>query len=752
VWAEPEADPDLLSLLEDYRALSMATSCVAAGGQEAEIGHMKLLFKEGQICPVVTSGGEPMGFSFEGRGRYTYTSEDPVDRQVVEANVMAETDGSIYDDHTLSDRFERLVVFFARPVFKELWEQALADPSGSDTAPASPAAQRGFEKIWKRIGKTYLEYDHLAAEARLNLGRLQYLYVEIEGEKKTVGYSFDRVHAYQERFFIFKKYSDYDLRFELTLSRQLVGGGPAKQPPSVRLIHADIDLSTEDNRVARIDTRLQLEAGRGGLGVIRLALMNNRDYYNYDWSTDRKRLNILKVTDAQGSELPFSHRYHEVLLQLPAPVAKDSTLELNVETEGEILTDWSGERHDRYFELSGDSWFPEPFGWNTGAFTMKLRAKTRKPYLPLSSGKRTKLQEDEEFYILESESDVPVNRIALFAGKYKTHEESFGDITIRNYGYATARKSVLQNMPKLAYAFITFYEQTIGAYPFDELEIVEVPEYGFGVAPSGLVLMTGEAYKPRQDYMAEYFSRGVNSRLAHEVAHQWFGHVAIPASSRDNWIAESLAEYMSGMAMAATAGKKTAVVGFDRMLDEWWRYTLEVREAGPIAAANMHVGSDAGRYRFHLLYSRGPLVMRMLHAVLGNDRFYGILRRFLEQANMDYVTAADFARAASEVLGTDMNWFVKNWFEEAGIPEIKIDYEVQRAEGGGQVLVGTARFEEGQPFKRLIIPIVVEYSGGQPQIVALDLDRPTKSFRQELRGKPKKIKVDPARNCVAKLN
>src|SRR5215510_4446801 len=99
-----------------------------------------------------------------------------------------------------------------------------------------------------------------------------------------------------------------------------------------------------------------------------------------------------------------------------------------------------------------------------------------------------------------------------------------------------------------------------------------------------MVLLTTEAFQARLSEFSEYFSEGVNSRLAHEVAHQWFGHKAIPGSERDWWIGESGAEYMSGMAMAATEPNQSVVTGFPRMLAEW-RTDAKLCEKIPIEMA-----------------------------------------------------------------------------------------------------------------------------------------------------------------------
>lgn len=743
------AAPGLDSILADYRSLDLGSTSVRANGQTVGIGHLTMTFESGVVHPLVSNEGRVLGFYFEGSGIYEYASEFPADRQVFESNFKALSKAPVYRDHKVRDSVERMLLFFARPAFEPLWDpgQAAVEERGPD-----PAARKGFESIWNRIAKTYLEYDHLAAVARLNGGNRQYVYAEIDGGRETLGYSYNTVRGSEERLFLFRKFGSYDLRFRQTVSSQPIGSDSVDLVSPVVLSHAGLDLSTEDNRTAEIVSDLTFDVLVDDLVVVPLALINNVDPYQYDWESERDALHVSGVTDGQGRELEFSHRYHEILIQLPEPASKGDSIRLHVESAGDVLTGMSGDRSDNYFELVFTEWFPTPLGWANGnsRFTLELRCRTRKPYRPIASGKVRSLEEEGDFYVLETSSEQPLKSIAVLAGKYEVAEETFDDLVIRVYAYAGGRKNVLKNMPKLAYTIVEYYEGLLGPYPFEELNIVEVPEYGFGIAPAGVVLMTSDAYNPHQDYLASFFSRGVNARLAHEIAHQWFFHRAMPAHPRDNWLSESFAEYMSGMVMAA-AGKKARVMGIDRMLDEWWRDAISARDAGPISAASELSGPDASRERFQLLYSRGPLVLRMLHSTVGNERFFAILRRFLDNADMGYVTTADFAEACTQVMGFDMSWFVEDWVGRGGIPEIDVEWDVKKAEGGGLVLSGTAAVAEGHEHKRLIVPLVVDYGSGQQQVLPVDLDAPRKRFEFPLPAKPRGVKVDPQHNCLAKF-
>jgi aminopeptidase N len=297
---------------------------------------------------------------------------------------------------------------------------------------------------------------------------------------------------------------------------------------------------------------------------------------------------------------------------------------------------------------------------------------------------------------------VPSTLIAVLGGKYFTHEETIDGLTVRVHSYAWNRKEVLNNMPKLAVAFLKFYGDMLGPIAFDELDIVEIPEFGFGISPSGMVLITSEAYTN----VHKEFASGINSPLAHELAHQWFGHKAIPLDAADNWLAESFAEYFSGIAMGTLASKEKAIHGFDRMLIDWRAEEKQCSIGGTIATANYLGGQDGYRDRVCLLYNRGPLVLHMLRTSIGNDRFFAATRKFLDTANSGPATTDDYMRAVSDTVQMDMRWFFDQWVRKSGTAVVDVELHVDPAANGQFQLWGTMRQTPGDGFKRLLIPLV----------------------------------------------
>ncbi len=204
---------------------------------------------------------------------------------------------------------------------------------------------------------------------------------------------------------------------------------------------------------------------------------------------------------------------------------------------------------------------------------------------------------------------------------------------------------------------------------------------------------------------------------------------------------------MSGMAMAATEPNQAVVTGFPRMLAEW-RTDAKLCEKIPIEMAHTLEGDNGAMERVCLLYRRGPLVLHMLHTMVGNEKFYAILKAFLDEANSGLVSLEDIQLAARKVLQTDMDWFFQQWIREGGTPEVHTQYTVGES-GGKYTLIARATQAAGGSFKKLLIPFVVDYGGGKREVKLLFEDKPEAEARFELLQKPQSITVDPSHNNLA---
>jgi hypothetical protein len=343
---------------------------------------------------------------------------------------------------------------------------------------------------------------------------------------------------------------------------------------------------------------------------------------------------------------------------------------------------------------------------------------------------------------LRSESVVPVRRLAVVVGNFQVRERISGEHVVRFY----ATEPASSDLPPVARDLLDFFEELLGPYPFGDLQVIEAPVYGFGAALPGMVLTPGSGFRPREDFYARYFNRGPPRRLAHEIARQWFGQKVYPASPRDAWLSDSVAEYLSNAAVAGIGPAAKRPAAFQSGLEEWGWDAGGCRSSGSLAAAGHLYADVTGQARFCLLFNRGPRVLHMLRAAVGDERFFSILRRSLSEARLDLVSTELMRKIAEEEARADLGWFFEDWIRKGGIPEVQVTYLVQPSEGGGFALEGRAIQFPGPGFRKILVPILLDYPGGTRDSRVFFQDSPVTEFGFDLRERPRKIAVDPDRN------
>lgn len=276
-----------------------------------------------------------------------------------------------------------------------------------------------------------------------------------------------------------------------------------------------------------------------------------------------------------------------------------------------------------------------PTGWGRAYFKARVRVQTRKPFRPVATGRTTSFREDGESCELESESDAPGWDLGVFAGTYRSQTLDEGPLRVDVHAYGLAAPGRLAALARRASALLDTYTRMLGPLERTQLSLVEYPSPDAGgLSPGGSAILTSYTFSPEVPQAASPRGPGPDALLAHELAHQWFGHQAIPADwLRDNWLVESFAEYVAAVALDTAAGG----YAFERMHQGWRRRTARCADL-PIAAANDLAGEQAAGDRTCLLYDRGPLVLHMLRAIAGEERFFSILRDYLDSARTAPVT------------------------------------------------------------------------------------------------------------------
>jgi aminopeptidase N len=338
--------------------------------------------------------------------------------------------------------------------------------------------------------------------------------------------------------------------------------------------------------------------------------------------------------------------------------------------------------------------------------------------------------------------------------------------------------AALKQLGRKVFDSIHFYEKLNGPFPFDHLDVAQIPG-SFGQGWPGLVYLSTFAFLPAEDQERAGLQQWEQSEARdlmpfHEVAHQWWGNVVGPASYRDTWIEEGMANYL---ALLYSESQKTT----SDYLTEWLEhYRMILLTKVPGSAETLH---DAGALSLGLrlrssktpdayraiIYGKGTWVMHMLHEMLhdpsakdGDARFRELLHSILTQYKYRAFTTQDLQREVERQMTADMDlegtrrmdWFFDEWVKETGIPHYAVKFDVKPH---GSEFIVTGRLEQSGVDELFTAPVPIYASrpgpGSKPLRLGVVITKGAETrFRFTSRIRPTRLLIDPHLTILCQTN
>jgi hypothetical protein len=397
-------------------------------------------------------------------------------------------------------------------------------------------------------------------------------------------------------------------------------GRPWWSPPELDVVIVAVDLEVVNPRgeLVEIRSRTTVRAQRDATRLVALGLPN--------WTRDDKHgwhpLDLVSLL-VDGRPAPHVHRATALLVELPRPLAAGESFVLETRVRGELLYRPGG---NTYWLLAG-AWHPTPLGDGTTWASFRFTVDAPHPFVPRVGGRTVSRTSDGGRNRVEATLSGPMSFPAVVAGRYETatYEESGRKVHVSRY--AARPDADAERVARSVLAIQRCYESWFGVpYPFDELELVEIAAWGWGMAPPGMIFVTLEAFLGKAEKRA---ARGLvkraiegavggDLRLAHEVAHGWFPHVAKAIDPEEAWLSESIADYVAAVCLQHSHDNRArGDERFSAALTDWKDRTRQLDDGASLFLyPHLDPTPEKGHLRTRLLYGKGPLVLHALRQEL----------------------------------------------------------------------------------------------------------------------------------------
>ena len=231
----------------------------------------------------------------------------------------------------------------------------------------------------------------------------------------------------------------------------------------------------------------------------------------------------------------------------------------------------------------------------------------------------------------------------------------------------------LERILRSAKESLAYFSGAFGAYPHAQLRVVEVPSHwNFGgFATPGVVFLNekrGFLIDARDPRRLDLIYR----RVAHEVAHQWWGHTVSAARGPGaTMITESLTKYSELLMLERAHGPEAARESLAHELDRYLSgRTGETSGAEPPLAR----ATDQA----YLYYPKGAIVMYAIRDLIGEETLNAALRDFVRDHGGPHrgPTTADLLRKLPS------HPLIDEWMNDVVLYDLRLDSATMRRVSG----------------------------------------------------------------------
>ena len=269
---------------------------------------------------------------------------------------------------------------------------------------------------------------------------------------------------------------------------------------------------------------------------------------------------------------------------------------------------------------------------------------------------------------VEYRQDLPGKYITAAVGRLV---EVAGDDLGRIRGFAVPRlRNHAPGVIADASAMVAFFETLFGPspHPVLNLALIESRVPG-GHAPPGMIVLSQRPPVMRgalRDDPASFWDVP-GFFLAHEIAHQWWGHGVAARNYHDRWISEAMAHYAAALWVRQAHGEAR----FRDVMERMSRWALRHSAQGPLDLGHRlgHVKGDPQVYRA-VVYDKGAWVLHMLREITGPEAF-GRALAGLQREHRFRKAGTEHLRAALEAAsGLDLAPYFRLWVHGTAVPEL----------------------------------------------------------------------------------
>jgi len=507
------------------------------------------------------------------------------------------------------------------------------------------------------------------------------------------------------------------------------------------------------------------------------------------------RLRVKQVKDSKGRELEFIQEDKDedgdfaVIFNEPLKKGNNEELTFYYAGQDSIID----EGKDNYSLIDRSNWYPNT-GFGKDRATFEMTFVLDKELTIVATGEKIDEKDQGLVKISKWKSDIPLLVAGFNFGNFKKKEiteektkykiETYANKEIPNVMLEVQRMTpglinpieLLDKARAEAQLSIYIYSQVFGKHPYNRIAISQQPFLSFGQGWPMLV------YLPISSFFSGFhryffgldtlddqriFFKSVN---AHEIAHQWWGHLVNFPNYRDTWLEEGGAEFSASLFIADAYGHKEAIKFWQLLKKRLIEKDQMGQKAIFLEAVDMGYRADnakVGYPAYNLIYAKGAYIFHMLRMMMwspkeGDKAFFAMMKDFFNTYAHKNATANDFKKIIEnymtpqmDVMGNKkMDWFFDEWVYGIYLPEYILDYTIEKNSDGSLFLNAKVKQSNVDENFIMLVPLYAEFDKNEIArlcVIRLKGNSELANIKIPLPKKPKKVMLCAREDVLAKI-
>lgn len=354
-----------------------------------------------------------------------------------------------------------------------------------------------------------------------------------------------------------------------------------------------------------------------------------------------------------------------------------------------------------------------------------------KSFVSVSNGTLSKVienQDNTKTYQWKNRYPIAPYLISIACSNYVEYKNFYkysakDSMLVSHYIYPEEITNTIRTQLDETVYMLDLFSKKFGQYPFIK------EKYGHASCEFG-----GGMEHQTCSSMGDYDLR----LIAHELGHQWFGDKITCKNWENIWLNEGFASYLEAIYAEAKVGKSS----FNSIINS---YAASAKRAtGTVYVQN--VSNENNIFNYNRTYAKGAMVVHMLRGILGDEKFFSGLQKYLDSNLEEKVaTTEDLQKVLEAEYGQKLDYFFKQWIYGEGYPKYTYTWSSKTNSDGtfGVNLKIDQSANTNPAFFTMPVDIKITTAQGE-NTVTLFVDKASQSFEiPNLKTIPTAIGFDP---------